>query len=244
MSDLVPQVGWLVAFTAGVFSFVSPCVLPLVPGYLSYVSGVSLDATTQRNRGETVRILKSSLLFVSGFSMVFIVLGASFSLVGSFFETYRKPLTIAAGAVMVGMGLVVSGLLSPTFLNRELKFHPRNGSPSHGGTLLLGMAFAFGWTPCIGPVLASILFYAAAATTMAQGTALLSLYSLGLAIPFVATGIFFSRALGAFSWVRRHYNWIRLVNGGLLVGVGVLFLTGKVFYFSLMFQKLYYKWFY
>ncbi len=244
MSDLVPQVSWLVAFGAGVVSFLSPCVAPLVPGYLSYVSGVSVQDLRGQQPGQTRRLLLSCLLFVLGFSLVFVLLGASASLLGGLMEEYRRPLNRVAGGVMILMGLFVMGIFRLPILYQEKRFHPAGGSVSQGGTILLGMAFGFGWTPCVGPVLASILFYASAAGTAGQGALLLLAYSLGLGVPFVLTGLAFSRAMGALGWVKRHHRAINAVSGGLLVAVGVLFLTDRFFYFSILAQRLYYTLFY
>ena len=244
MSELIPQTGWLVAFGAGLVSFLSPCVAPLVPGYLSYVSGVSVQDLAQPRPGQTRRLLSSCLLFVLGFSLVFVALGASASLLGGLIEDYRRELNRAAGGVMILMGLFVMGVARLPVLYQEKRFHFAVGSFGQGGTVLLGMAFAFGWTPCVGPVLASILFYAGGSQTAVQGAALLLAYSLGMGVPFVATGLAFSRAMGALGWVKRHYRAINVVSGGLLVGVGVLFLTDRFFYFSILAQRFYYTLFY
>ncbi len=240
MSELVPQIGWLVAFGAGLVSFLSPCVAPLVPGYLSYVSGVSVQGLSQPRPRQTRHLLLSCLLFVLGFSLVFVALGASASLLGGLLEDYRRELNRAAGGVMVLMGLFVMGVARLPALYQERRFHLVGGSFGQGGTVLLGMAFGFGWTPCVGPVLASILFYAGGADTATQGAMLLFAYSLGLGVPFLVTGLAFSRAMGALGWVKRHYRAIQTVSGGLLVGVGVLFLTDRFFYFSILAQKIYY----
>ncbi|MBI2952758.1 MAG: sulfite exporter TauE/SafE family protein [Chloroflexi bacterium] len=244
MSDLVPEVGWLVAFGAGVLSFLSPCVAPLVPGYLSYISGVSVHDLAERPRDQTWHIVLSCLLFVLGFSLVFVLLGASASLLGGFIEEYRRPLNRVAGGVMILMGLFIVGLIRLPQLYQERRFHFTRNSFGRGGTVLLGMAFGFGWTPCVGPILASILFYAGAAETAARGALLLLAYSLGLGVPFVLVGLGFSRAMGALGWMRRHYRLINITSGGLLVAVGVLFLTDRFFYFSILAQRLYYTLFY
>ncbi|MBI4319754.1 MAG: cytochrome c biogenesis protein CcdA [Chloroflexi bacterium] len=241
---MVPQVGWLVAFGAGILSFISPCVAPLVPGYLSYVSGVSVQDLSQRQHGQTRRILLSCLLFVLGFSLVFVLLGASASLLGGLLEEYRRPLNRVAGGVMILMGIFIIGLIRLPQLYQERRFHLAGNSFGQGGTVLLGMAFAFGWTPCVGPILASILFYAGAGETASQGALLLLAYSLGLGLPFVLTGLIFSRAMGALGWVKRHYGAINAVSGSILVVVGILFLTDRFFYVSIAAQRVYYMLFY
>ncbi len=244
MSDLVPQVGWLVAFGAGLLSFLSPCVVPLVPGYLSYVSGISVQDLSRGQSGQTRHVLVSCLLFVAGFSLVFVLLGASASLFGGFLEEYRRPLNRVAGGVMILMGLFVIGLIRVPQLYQERRFHMVGRSFGRGGTVLLGMAFAFGWTPCVGPILASILFYAGAAETAVRGALLLLAYSLGLGVPFVLAGLGFSRAVGALGWVKRHFQLINGISGALLVAVGVIFITDRFFYLSVAAQRLYYMLFY
>lgn len=243
MTPIVPEVGLFVAFTAGVLSFLSPCVAPLVPAYLSYVSGMSVQDLTQSSRRHVRHILFSSLLFVLGFSLIFVLLGASASFVGDLLDEYRRPLTQIAGAVMILMGLFVIGLIPLPQLYREWRFHLGGSSLGRSGNILLGMVFAFGWTPCVGPILASILFYASSAETAGQGALLLLVYSLGLGVPFVLAGVAFGRALTAFKWVGRHYRLINIASGGLLVLVGILFLSGRFFYLNLMVQRLYYALF-
>ena len=145
---------------------------------------------------------------------------------------------------MILMGLFIIGLIRLPVLYQETRFHVAGRSFGRWGTLPLGMAFAFGWTPCVGPILASILFYAGAAKTAGQGALLLLAYSLGLGVPFLLTGLGFSRAMGALGWVKRHYQAINIMSGSLLMGVGILFLTERFFYFNIMAQRLYYMLFY
>lgn len=239
MSDLVPQVGLLVAFGAGVLSFLSPCVAPLVPGYLSYVSGSSLEAGRPAT-AQTRQVLFACLLFVLGFSIVFVALGASASLLGGLLEENRRLLNRAAGVMMVGMGLFLTGVVSLPWLNRDMRFHMSGKTPGRGGSVVLGMSFAFGWTPCVGPILASILFYAGAAETATQGALSLFAYSVGLGIPFVLVGLGFSRAIGAAAWIRKRYRALNLVSGLLMIGMGLLFLTDRFYYFSIALQRFYY----
>ncbi|MHB9090968.1 MAG: cytochrome c biogenesis CcdA family protein [Chloroflexota bacterium] len=239
MADLVPQVGLLVAFGAGIISFLSPCVAPLVPGYLSYVSGATFDGKTTVTR-KTHEVLIACLLFVLGFSIVFVLLGASVSLVGGLLDENRRLLNRAAGVTMILMGLFITGLVKMPWMNRDMRFHPNGGPSRRGGPVLLGMTFAFGWTPCVGPILASILFWAGASQTAAQGALSLFAYSLGLGVPFVLVGVGFSRALGAVAWMRRHFQALNIVSGSLLVGLGILFLTDRFYYFSIALQRFYY----
>lgn len=220
--------GLAVAFAAGMLSCLSPCVLPLMPGYLSLMSGVSTADLAVATRTDTRRLVRSTLLFVAGFTAVFVALGAGASTVGRLLGDHQRGLEQAAGALVVVMGLVIAGVVSPAALQRERRLHV---SPAGLGVLappLMGMAFAFGWTPCIGPVLAVVLSQAATQDTLGRGVALLVAYSLGLGVPFVAAGVAFGRLAGAFDWLRRHHRTINLVSGLLLAGFGVLLLTGRV----------------
>ena len=222
--------GWVVAFSAGMLSFFSPCVLPMVPGYLSLMSGVSVTdvaaGTVTATRTRT--LVRSTLLFVAGFTVVFTALGATASAVGSALVEHQVGLNRLAGAVIIVMGLFLAGMVSPRLLERERRFHV---SPSKLGPFaapVMGMAFAFGWTPCIGSVLAPILTLAAADGTVGRGVVLLVFYSLGLGVPFVVSGVALGRLTGTFAWVKRHFRVINVVSGLLLAGFGVLLLTNRV----------------
>jgi len=240
VNGLVPEVSWVVAFGAGLVSFFSPCVAPLVPGYISFISGVSVQDLADCRPMQSRRVLGSTLLFVAGFSFVFVLLGASAALFGGLLDEYRRPLGRIAGGVMIVMGLLVIGVLQAPVLLRERRFHPGGRRLGVAAPVLLGTAFAIGWTPCIGPVLASILFYAGTAETVGHGALLLLLYSLGLGVPFVLTGLGFSRMFGVFGWVRRHYQAINVASGSLLVVVGALFVSERFFWLSIAAQRLYY----
>lgn len=213
---------WLLAFGAGALSFSSPCVLPLLPGYLSYISGVSAEEAADR-RG---LLLTTSLLFMAGFALVFTALGATASVLGSLVAENRLTLLRISGVFIVFMGLVTLGILKLPALYVERRFHIR---PSVGplGALPLGMAFGFGWTPCIGPVLTLIYAVAAAEGSVRTGAALLFIYALGLGLPFVAAGLFLSQGLKAASWLRRRQGVLNLAGGWVLLAMGVLLLTGQ-----------------
>jgi cytochrome c-type biogenesis protein len=213
---------WLLAFGAGILSFTSPCVLPLLPGYLSYMSGVSSDELTER-RG---RLLIASLLFVSGFAIVFTALGASASVAGSLVAEHRAILLRLSGAFIVLMGLVTLGLFRFPWLYVERRFRFRTDL-GLVGALPLGMAFAFGWTPCIGPVLASIEVVAGAEGSVREGAALLFVYALGLGLPFVAAGLFIGAGLSASGWLKRHTRIFNTAGGAILLLMGVLLLTDQ-----------------
>ena len=216
------------AFGAGVLSFVSPCVLPLVPGYLSLMSGLSGEELAEAKGVEQRRILWSTLLFVGGFSVVFVALGASASAIGDVLFNHREILNRVTGAIVIVMGLFLAGVASPRLLQAEKRFHvsPRTLGPY--AAPVMGMAFAFGWTPCIGPVLSGVLTLAASEGTVAKGAALLFIYSLGLGLPFVASGLGLARLQGAFAWVKRHYRALNIVSGVLLAGFGVLLFTNRM----------------
>lgn len=239
MIETGADLGWAVAFVAGLLSFLSPCVAPLVPGYLSFLAvGAGIGGTS--SRGETERVLTVSVLFVLGFSAVFVVLGAGAAVFGAALEAYRPYLNRAAGLVMIVMGIAVSGLLPLPLLYQERRLLSIDRPLGPLGPVLLGMAFALGWTPCIGPILATILFYAGTSETVERGALLLLVYSLGLGLPFLLVGLGWSRALGLLQWARRHAEVLNRASGALLVGLGLLFVTNQVFYLNLLAQRLYY----
>jgi cytochrome c-type biogenesis protein len=225
-------VGWVVAFVAGMLSFLSPCVLPLVPGYLSLMSGVSAGQLAVQTKADTRRIVRSTLLFVAGFTVVFVALGAAASSVGRTLIGHQRGLEQVSGAAIVVMGLFLAGVISPRVLQTERRFHLSPSSLGDWGVPVMGMAFAFGWTPCIGSVLGPILAYAATGGRLTQGVLLLLFYSLGLGVPFVVSGLAFSRLTTAFAWVKRHYRVINLVAGLLLVGFGLLLFAGRINWLS------------
>jgi cytochrome c-type biogenesis protein len=230
----------LAAFGAGILSFISPCVLPLIPGYLSYISGLSLDemrggSATARTVGVAVaapphlrrRVLLSSAFFILGFSLVFIALGASASAIGSFVMAQRGVFSKIAGAVIIIFGLHTMGVLRIEWLYQEKRVQTNRQPGGPFGALLVGIAFAFGWTPCIGPILAGILAIAATRSGVDEGVRLLAAYSLGLGVPFFATALAINRFFGALARIRRHYHKIELVSGALLVIIGILIFTDR-----------------
>jgi cytochrome c-type biogenesis protein len=213
------------AFVAGVVSFTSPCCLPLMPGYLSYVSGVA----GEDGGGVAIRtrVVSASLLFVLGFAAIFTILGASASALGGLLLRNRPAVMAVAGTSVIVMGLATAGVLRIPFLYREARLDLTRIGRGPAGAIPLGMAFALGWTPCIGPVLAGILTAAAATRTAWTGAALLLVYSLGLGVPFVLLALGFHRAGRAFGWLRRHGRTIERVGGGVLVLMGILMITGQ-----------------
>jgi cytochrome c-type biogenesis protein len=213
---------FLVAMAGGAASFLSPCVLPLVPAYLSFVSGLSAEELTRGHR----RVLLNTAAFVLGFSIIFSLLGAGFSFVGVL-ASNQRILQIVAGVLLIALGLIVAGLTAPSILQRDMR--PLLGKVPRGptGAVIMGVAFALGWTPCVGPVLASILTMAASGANPGAGALLLFVYSLGLGIPFLASGLFVGTALRAFSRVRRHLRVIQIVTGVILVLYGGLLIAGQ-----------------
>jgi cytochrome c-type biogenesis protein len=221
------------ALLAGLVSFLSPCVLPLVPPYLCYMAGVSLDQLTGQSNEVVAKrtVMLSSAAFVLGFSTVFVTLGATASAIGRFVASYADILAAVGGAVIIVMGLHFLGLFKIPFLQRTLRVDVDNRA-GPVGSYLLGLAFAIGWTPCIGPVLGTILFVAGAEETVGQGALLLAIYSLGLGVPFIVAGLFAGRFIDFMRSFRGHLGTVERVMGGALVLTGVLFMTGQITAFS------------
>ena len=215
------------AFAVGFVSFISPCVLPLVPGYLSAVSGVSLTEIKDRERS-TWRILLPAIVFCASFTVVFVVLGMTATSLGSVLRDSRGTLDKVAGAVIIALGVFF--LLTPFVdrFNREWRPEALISRAGSGGPLLAGAAFAVAWTPCVGPTLGSILTAASVSDTVAKGGILLLFYSLGLAVPFLLTAVAFTRATTAFRWLRDRYLIITAVSGVVLITMGVLLFTGEL----------------
>ena len=205
-------------------SITSPCALPLIPSYLAYIS--SLPASEVSTAGARRVVLTASLLFVAGFGTVFVALGATASVLGAYLLRHLPLITRASGLVIIVMGLASLGLLRVPWLLRERRLDLARVARGPRGAFPLGMAFGFGWTPCIGPILATVLTLAASSGSVAVGSGLLILYSVGLALPFLAMGVGYDRLTGAVGWLRRHGQAVERVAGALLVAVGVGYLTG------------------
>jgi cytochrome c-type biogenesis protein len=233
MMPEIAGIGILTAFLAGIVSFLSPCVLPLVPGYVSYVAGRSLD---ELRREQAIRhrlaALGLSSAFVLGFSSVFVSLGASASAIGSLFQAYRFEAGYAAGAVIILFGLHMMGLLPFAWMNRDARFMPQIPGGRPFGAFLLGSAFAFGWTPCIGPILGAILTLSATTMGVGDGAALLAIYAMGLAIPFLLVAAFTDRFMANVGRFQRIGPPLRIAAGAILVLVGILMMTGYLFSFG------------
>lgn len=216
------------AFVAGFLSFISPCVLPLIPGYISFISGASLEDMRAGQGAARRQVLISSLAFVVGFSLVFIALGASATAIGRFVFDKQPILSKIAGALIIVFGLHMMGVFRLGFLENEKRAQARRKPAGPLGALLVGIAFAFGWTPCIGPILAGILVVAGSRDTIGEGVLLLAIYSLGLGVPFLLTSMAIDRFFSVAAAIRRHYHAIELTSGGLLVAIGVLIFTGQL----------------
>lgn len=224
------------AFVAGLASFLSPCVLPLVPGYLSYMSGMSVGPAGDATAMKTARV---ALLFVLGFSVVFVAFGATATFLGSVLSENKDLLARVGGVFIILMGLIFMGVIKAPLLYREVRFHPRPGA-GMWGSFVLGSAFAFGWTPCIGATLGAVLTMAAGRGIgggPGEGAGLLAVYSLGLGVPFILSALGISRLTTTLAWVRRHIRAVNLASGVLLVLVGLLFVTNRVFELSVWMQR-------
>ncbi len=222
-----------VVFFAGMLSFLTPCVLPLVPAYLSYLAGTSLEELQASRPGRAVllRALATALLFVLGFGTVFVALGATASVFGGLIRQHLAWLTIAAGIGIIVMGLHFLGVFKIGFLYREARFNPAKPVGIWGG-YPMGLAFGFGWTPCIGPVLAAVLTVAAGEATVTRGAGLLAIYAAGLGLPFILAALAMGPFTGFLGRFRRHLGRVEQVIGVLLILVGIAFLTGWITRFS------------
>jgi cytochrome c-type biogenesis protein len=223
-----------VAVAAGFLSFLAPCVLPLVPGYLSAVSAVEADRLGEA--GSAARVVRASIPFVLGFTAVFVGLGAGAAAIGGSILRNQFLLEQIAGFVLIVFGLVFMGLLP--WPERLLGAELVQGARSRGSRIMLGGAFAICAAPCIGPVLGSILVLAGNSSTVAQGSVLLFAYSAGLAVPFILAGALFTRAMGVFRWLRNHYLAIQVVSGALLVALGALLFAGKFYYLRIYLNRV------
>jgi cytochrome c-type biogenesis protein len=227
------SVGVAVAFSAGLFSFLSPCVLPLFPSYLSFITGMSVsDLSAELSPSARRRVLLHSLVFIAGFSLVFIALGATFSAAGQVLVSYRTWIRQVGGALIVLFGLYIAGVFRLGFLGRTVQWQIREKPAGYLGTLLVGATFAIGWTPCVGPILSAILTLASTTETVRTGVGLLAAYSAGLGVPFLLSGL----ALGAFLRFFRRYRpfipTVERLSGVILIVVGVLVYTNYYVYLN------------
>lgn len=224
------NIGLITAFIAGFISFASPCILPIVPGYLSFITGLGLEDFTNHDRRRTVlkRAAVNSVLFVVGFSVIFILLGASASAVGNFMRSNLSTLGKIAGTIIIVFGLHMVGLVRIPFLLYEKRLRSTSASSGLSRSFAAGLLFAFGWTPCIGPIPAAILAIAAVQETAVRGVMLLGVYSLGLGIPFVLSAIFLNAFFATFSKFKHHIHKVEVAGGIILIAIGLLIFTGKL----------------
>jgi cytochrome c-type biogenesis protein len=234
------DVSFPLAFLAGILSFLSPCVLPLVPSYVSFITGVSFEDLKDSTEGRRVRFLTAmnSLAFICGFSAVFVALGASSSAVGRFLFDYQETIRIAGGILVVIFGLFISGVIRLDFLTRERKFHMSGKPAGYIGSFFVGMTFAAAWTPCIGPILGTILVYASSKGSASYGLRLLAVYSLGLAIPFFLSSLAFNSFLSYSAKIRRYMRIIMAISGLVLIAFGILLLTNNLRMLASLFPDL------
>ncbi|HEX3159003.1 MAG TPA: cytochrome c biogenesis protein CcdA [Gemmatimonadaceae bacterium] len=221
------SLGLVIAFTAGLLSFLSPCVLPLVPSYVTFITGMSLDDVQRSRRTAMIH----ALLFVVGFSLIFLALGAGATLLGRVLNAYRDWISRVGGVLVIVFGLYLLGVLNIGAFSREKRMHLADKPVGYLGTLLVGIAFGAGWTPCIGPILGSILTYTASSADLPRGLQLLGAYSLGLAIPFLLAAVLVQQFLDFFQRVRRQMVWVSRGAGALMIVVGLLMVTD---YFTIL----------
>jgi cytochrome c-type biogenesis protein len=216
---------YFLSFLAGIISFLSPCVLPLIPGYISFINGTTLEGLEDKKKNF---IFRETLLFSVGFSIVFISLGATVTMFGSLMLEYSRIFTFIVGVIIIFFSLNMIGLLQFRLLNQELKYHFHNQITKPYMSLLVGIGFGFGWSPCIGPILGSVLALASLETTLMKGVILLSIYSIGLAIPFILSGLYITKFLVFSKKTRMHIVKIQKISGYILLVTGVLIVTGKL----------------
>jgi cytochrome c-type biogenesis protein len=225
------NVSIFVALSAGFISFLTPCILPLIPSYLAFITGISLEELQAEVNLKRIRkkVIGNSLMFILGFSVIFIALGASATFIGTFLSDHIRWFEIVGGAIVIILGLHFAGVFKLKFLEREKKFHMQKKPLGYLGTALVGMAFGAGWTPCVGPILGAILTMAATTQDILKGIVLLVFYSIGLGIPFLISGIIIHKFFEYFKTIRKYFKIITAAGGVLLVIVGVLLISG---YFS------------
>lgn len=217
----------IAAFLAGLVSFLSPCVLPLVPGYVSLISGAGVEQLKSQEGQLLRKVMLNSIGFILGFSVVFVSLGAISTEFGQLLAIYKSRLAVIAGIVIILFGLHLTGIFRINALYADKRLHNLKGGSTVGGAFLIGFAFAFGWTPCVGPILAVILGFAAAQDSVTKGIFLLAVYSLGLAVPFLLTSLGIERFLKFYSRFRAHMHAVEVASGVLLIALGVLLVIGR-----------------
>lgn len=228
--DPTTNISFMIAFSAGLLSFISPCVLPLVPSYVSYITGLSLDdlCTSQDKKRVREIAVKNSLMFIMGFSTIFMILGASTTYIGQFFLEKQTIIRQIGGVLIVFFGLYIMGLFKVLFMSRDTRFHFKNRPAGYLGSYFIGVAFGAGWTPCVGPILGSILIYASTSGSVLTGVQLLGAYSLGLGLPLLMSSIGVQSFLLYFKKTVKYMDWISRVSGAFLVVVGIMIFTNSL----------------
>ena len=221
------EISGMIAFSAGLLSFASPCVLPLVPSYITYITGVSFKELTDVEARSKLRwaTISHSFCFIMGFSLVFVLMGASATYLGQLLVQYQYWIMKGGGVLIILLGIHFTGIINIPFLHIEKRFEMRKRPLGYVGSFVVGVVFAAGWTPCIGPILSTILIYASTSKSVVTGILLLTYYSVGLGIPFFLSSLAFNSFLSAFDKIKRYMRVINIVSGIFLIGIGVLFLT-------------------
>jgi cytochrome c-type biogenesis protein len=236
--DDTATLGVAIAFSAGLLSFLSPCVLPLIPSYVTFVTGLSLEDVQHSRRTALVH----SLLFILGFTLIFLALGATATLFGSMMLRYRDWITRIGGVLVILFGLYMLGVFNLSFLARERRLYLANKPFGYLGTVLVGIAFGAGWTPCLGPILGGILMYTMNEASLDRGMLLLGTYSMGLAVPFLASSMAINHFLALFTRFRRHMVWVTRASGALLIFVGILLVSNYFTILAAMLQRFTPAW--
>jgi cytochrome c-type biogenesis protein len=233
------QLSIFVAFSAGLLSFVSPCVLPLVPSFITYITGLTFEDITSNMEKRKVRFITitNSLAFIAGFTFIFVLLGGSATFIGQAFITYQDMVRKVGGILIILFGLYIMGVINLKFLSAQKKIHIENKPAGYVGSFLVGIAFAAGWTPCVGPILGSILLYASTTGSVAKGMGLLAVYSFGLGLPLFISALAINTFLTTFKIISRHMKWITIGSGAFLIIIGVIIFTDSLTLLTSWFQQ-------
>lgn len=239
MLDGLPQTSLMTAFLAGLLSFVSPCVLPLVPSYLTYITGLSFDQLMNADMRSRLRttIVVNSLVFIAGFSVVFIGFGASASFIGQLLTDYQSGIRKVGGILIIVFGLYLTGIIKLKFLMTEKRVHFTNRPMGYAGSFVIGATFAAGWTPCVGPVLGTMLLYAGTTETVLDGVTLLTFYSLGLGVPLLLTSLALDRFLASFKQIRAYLGLVSRLSGMVLIAFGLVLYTDQLSHLTAWFER-------
>lgn len=233
------QLSIFVAFSAGLLSFISPCVLPLIPSFVTYITGLTFeDITSNKDRARVRSItITNSLAFIAGFTSIFVLFGASATFVGQILLAYQDIVRMVGGILIVLFGFYIMGVLNLNFLSSERKIHIENKPAGYFGSFVVGMAFAAGWTPCVGPILGSLLLYASTTGSVVKGMGLLAVYSLGLGLPLFISSLAINTFLSAFKVVSRYMRWVTILSGAFLIIIGVMIFTDSFTFLTSWFQQ-------